>query len=44
MTNIAEIITGLTVIAFGLLLPLAATQLLWLNLFTDGVTIMALAA
>ncbi len=43
-TNIAEIITLLTAIAFGLPLPLTATQLLWLNLVTDGVTVMALAA
>lgn len=42
-TNIAESVTLLISIAMGLPLPLTATQILWLNLVTDGVTDMALA-
>ena len=42
-TNIAESITLLLAIAIGLPLPLTATQLLWLNLVTDGITDVALA-
>ena len=42
-TNIAESITLLVSILLGLPLPLTATQILWLNLVTDGVTDMALA-
>ncbi len=42
-TNIAESFTLILAIALGLPLPLTATQLLWLNLVTDGVTDMALA-
>ncbi len=42
-TNIAESVTLLVSILIGLPLPLTATQILWLNLVTDGVTDMALA-
>ncbi|MEQ6120752.1 HAD-IC family P-type ATPase [Reichenbachiella sp. MALMAid0571] len=42
-TNIAESVTLVLAIALGLPLPLLATQILWLNLVTDGVTDMALA-
>ncbi|MEN8186699.1 MAG: HAD-IC family P-type ATPase [Bacteroidota bacterium] len=42
-TNIAESVTILISIAMGFHLPLTATQILWLNLVTDGVTDMALA-
>lgn len=42
-TNFAELITLLTAIAMGLPLPLTATQLLWLNLVTDGVGDLSLA-
>lgn len=42
-TNIAESITLLAAMLTGLPMPLTATQLLWLNLVTDGVTDMALA-
>lgn len=42
-TNIAESVTLLVSIAIGFPLPLTATQLLWLNLVTDGVTDMSLA-
>ncbi|NOQ92083.1 MAG: HAD-IC family P-type ATPase [Flavobacteriaceae bacterium] len=42
-TNIAESITLVVSILLGLPLPLTATQILWLNLVTDGVTDMALA-
>ena len=42
-TNIAESATLLISILLGLPLPLTATQILWLNLVTDGVTDMALA-
>lgn len=42
-TNIAESATLLISIMIGLPLPLTATQLLWLNIVTDGVTDMALA-
>lgn len=43
-TNFAESISIITMIFFGLPLPLLPTQLLWLNLVTDGVTDVALAA
>ncbi len=43
-TNIAETVTLLIPISMGWPLPLIATQILWLNLVTDGVTDMALAA
>lgn len=42
-TNIAESATLLVSMLIGLPLPLTATQLLWLNIVTDGVTDMALA-
>ena len=42
-TNIAETVTLLVCILIGLPLPLTATQLLWLNIVTDGITDMALA-
>lgn len=42
-TNIAETVTLLVSILIGLPLPLTATQLLWLNIVTDGITDMALA-
>ncbi len=42
-TNIAESFTLLISILLGLPMPLTATQILWLNLVTDGVTVMALA-
>lgn len=42
-TNMAESVTLIAAIALGLPLPLTATQLLWLNLVTDGVNDMALA-
>jgi len=42
-TNIAESVTLIVSIVLGLPLPLTATQILWLNLVTDGVTDIALA-
>jgi Ca2+-transporting ATPase len=42
-TNFAEIITLITSILTGLPIPLTATQLLWLNLVTDGVGDISLA-
>ena len=42
-TNLAESLTILTSITIGLPLPLTATQILWLNLVTDGVSDVALA-
>ncbi len=42
-TNIAEIFTLLTSILMGMPLPLTATQILWLNLVTDGVSDISLA-
>jgi Ca2+-transporting ATPase len=42
-TNIAESATLLISILLGFPLPLTATQILWLNLVTDGVTGIALA-
>ncbi len=43
-TNIAESATIISSLSFGLPLPLLPTQLLWLNLVTDGITVIALAA
>lgn len=43
-TNFAEISTLIITIAFGLPIPLTAIQILWLNLVTDGIGDMALAA
>lgn len=42
-TNFAEIITLITAILVGLSIPLTATQILWLNLVTDGVGDISLA-
>ncbi len=42
-TNFAEIITLITSILSGLPVPLTATQILWLNLVTDGVSDISLA-
>lgn len=42
-TNIAESAALLIAIAIGLPLPLTVTQLLWMNLVTDGITDVALA-
>jgi len=43
-TNIAEDITIIATLLLGLPLPLLPTQILWLNLVTDGVSDVALAA
>lgn len=42
-TNFAEIMTLITAILAGLPVPLTATQILWLNLVTDGVGDISLA-
>ncbi|HZH69534.1 MAG TPA: HAD-IC family P-type ATPase, partial [Flavobacteriaceae bacterium] len=42
-TNFAEITTLVTLVAMGLPMALTATQILWLNLVTDGVCDIALA-
>ncbi|MBS1976594.1 MAG: HAD-IC family P-type ATPase [Bacteroidetes bacterium] len=42
-TNFAEIVSLISVIATGNLIPLTATQILWLNLVTDGVGDISLA-
>ena len=42
-TNFAEIITLVTAIVIGLPIPLTATQILWLNLVTDGLGDVSLA-
>jgi Ca2+-transporting ATPase len=42
-TNLAESATILVTLLFGWPLPLLPTQILWLNLVTDGVTDVALA-
>jgi P-type Ca2+ transporter type 2C len=42
-TNFAEIITLITSVIIGIPLPLTATQILWLNLVTDGVGDISLA-
>jgi P-type Ca2+ transporter type 2C len=42
-TNFAEISTLITSVAMGFPLPLTATQILWLNLVTDGVCVVSLA-
>ena len=42
-TNFAEIITLITAISIGLPVPLTATQILWLNLVTDGIGDVSLA-
>lgn len=43
-TNLAEITTLIAAVSFGLPVPLTAIQILWLNLVTDGIGDMALAA
>jgi len=43
-TNFAESVSIITTLLLGFPLPLLPTQLLWLNLVTDGVTDVALAA
>jgi Ca2+-transporting ATPase len=42
-TNFAEIITLVTAVTLGMPIPLTATQILWLNLVTDGVGDLSLA-
>ncbi len=42
-TNVAETATIITALASGFALPLLPIQLLWLNLVTDGITVIALA-
>lgn len=42
-TNFAEIATLITAVIIGMPMPLTATQILWLNLVTDGVGDKALA-
>ena len=42
-TNFAEILTLISAIAVGLPLPLIATQILWINLVTDGTVGIALS-
>lgn len=42
-TNFAEITTLLSTVAMGLPIPLTATQILWLNMVTDGLCDKALA-
>ncbi|AFL86060.1 P-type ATPase, translocating [Belliella baltica DSM 15883] len=43
-TNFAEILTLIAAISFGLPIPLTATQILWINIVTDGFCDKALAA
>jgi Ca2+-transporting ATPase len=43
-TNFAELSTLIITIALGLPMPLTAIQILWLNLVTDGIGDMSLAA
>lgn len=42
-TNFAEITTLLSAVAIGLPIPLTATQILWLNLVTDGLCTTTMA-
>lgn len=42
-TNVAEVFTLISAISLGLPPPLTATQILWLNLVTDGVCDISLA-
>ncbi len=42
-TNFAEIMTLISSLSLGLPIPLTATQILWLNLVTDGIGDIALA-
>ncbi|MCA1752367.1 MAG: HAD-IC family P-type ATPase [Flavobacteriales bacterium] len=43
-TNFAEITTLVSAVLMGLAVPLSATQILWLNLVTDGACTTAMAA
>jgi len=43
-TNLAEDVTILVALLLGFSLPLLPVQLLWLNLITDGLVVLALAA
>ncbi|MEP2667828.1 MAG: HAD-IC family P-type ATPase [Cyclobacteriaceae bacterium] len=43
-TNLAEITTLIVTVSLGLPIPLTAIQILWLNLVTDGLGDMAIAA
>jgi Ca2+-transporting ATPase len=43
-TNFAEQATIISTLFLGLPLPLTATQILWLNLVTDGVSVIPIAA
>ena len=43
-TSIAEIVTILANLSIGAVLPLTAIQILWINLITDGIPNIALAA
>src|SRR5690606_8258774 len=43
-TNFAEIITLISAVVAGLQMPLTATQILWLNLVTDGSCTTAMAS
>ena len=43
-TNFAEILILILAVSFGLPMPLTATQILWINLVTDGFCDKALAA
>jgi P-type Ca2+ transporter type 2C len=42
-TNFAEILTLISAVSLGLAMPLTATQILWINLITDGFCDKALA-
>ncbi|WP_194774446.1 cation-translocating P-type ATPase [Pararhodonellum marinum] len=42
-TNFAEILTLISAVALGMAMPLTATQILWINLVTDGFCDKALA-
>lgn len=41
-TNLGELLTFIIAVAFGMPLPLAAIQILWINLFTDTVFVIPL--
>jgi len=43
-TNMAEALTIIMALGIGFALPLLPTQILWLNLITDGIVVLALAA
>ena len=44
ITSAAEHVTLISTLSFGMPLPLLPTQILWLNLVTDGITGLALAS